>query len=138
MPDTIPVGFLVLGGVLLFIGFLGGNFKLFGAEVAASVSNRCVRFFAIIFGSILLIFAFSSQNFSSSSSSSSSSSGSGSGSGSGNGIISTWTCYLNGEPVENNVQIWWGHMEKDAVWACNNWRPECKDGDGCTVQKVSI
>ena len=33
MPDSIQIGFLVLGAFLLLIGILGGNFKLFGSEV---------------------------------------------------------------------------------------------------------
>lgn len=57
MPGSISLGLLVLGGVLILIGFLGGNFKLFGAEVAATISNRWLRFLAIIFGVVLLITA---------------------------------------------------------------------------------
>ena len=41
----------------ILIGFLGGNFKLFGAEVAATISSRWLRFIAIIFGVVLLIAA---------------------------------------------------------------------------------
>lgn len=57
MPESIPLGLLVLGGVLILIGFLGGNFKLFGAEVAATISNRYLRFTAIVFGVALVILA---------------------------------------------------------------------------------
>ncbi len=57
MPGSLPLGLLVLGGVLILIGFLGGNFKLFGAEVAATISNRFLRFTAIIFGIVLVIAA---------------------------------------------------------------------------------
>jgi hypothetical protein len=54
MLGNISLGLLVLGGVLLLIGFLGGNFKLFGAEVAATISNRFLRLAAIIFGAVLV------------------------------------------------------------------------------------
>jgi len=57
MPGSISLGLLILGGVLILIGFLGGNFKLFGAEVAATISNRWLRFSAIVFGVVLLIAA---------------------------------------------------------------------------------
>jgi hypothetical protein len=57
MPVSISIGLLVLGGVFILIGFLGGNFKLFGAEVTATISNRWVRFSATIFGLVLLIAA---------------------------------------------------------------------------------
>jgi hypothetical protein len=57
MPGSMSLGLLVLGGVLILIGFLGGNFKLFGAEVAATISSRWLRFIAIIFGVVLLIAA---------------------------------------------------------------------------------
>lgn len=57
MPGSISLGLLVLGGVLILVGFLGGNFKLFGAEVAATISNRWLRFAALAFGVVLLIVA---------------------------------------------------------------------------------
>ncbi|ASC72312.1 hypothetical protein XM38_032690 [Halomicronema hongdechloris C2206] len=57
MPDSIQIGILVLGAVLLLIAILGGNFKLFGAEVTATVSNRFLRFTAFALGTALLIIA---------------------------------------------------------------------------------
>lgn len=55
MPPSIQIGLFALGAVLILIGFAGGNFKLFGAEVAATISNRFLRFVAVIFGVVLLI-----------------------------------------------------------------------------------
>lgn len=57
MPDSIQIGLLVLGAVLLLIAILGGNFKLFGAEVTATVSNRFLRFTAFALGTALLVIA---------------------------------------------------------------------------------
>jgi hypothetical protein len=54
MPASIQIGLFTLGAVLILIGFAGGNFKLFGAEVAATISNRFLRFIAIVFGVVLL------------------------------------------------------------------------------------
>lgn len=117
MQVNISTGLLVLGGVLLLIGFLGGNFKLFGAEIAATISNRWLRFLAIIFGTVLIITALSKDV---------------------QPVIpikTTWTCYHQGNSV-GEVEIWWGHAEKDAEWACNEWRSQCHDG-GCTATKIS-
>jgi hypothetical protein len=116
MPGSISIGLLVLGGVLILIGFLGGNFKLFGAEVAATISNRWLRFVAIIFGSVL-VFTALKQNPS-------------------KGMNTTWTCYNNGKSV-GDVTIWWGHNEGDAEWACNHWISQCGNGGGCTATKIS-
>lgn len=55
MPTSIQIGSFTLGAVLILIGFAGGNFKLFGAEVAATISNRFLRFIAVVFGVVLLI-----------------------------------------------------------------------------------
>jgi hypothetical protein len=55
MPENIRIGAFVLGGIFLLIAILGGNFKIFGAEVASTVSNRSLRFVAFILGTILLI-----------------------------------------------------------------------------------
>ena len=57
MPQNIAIGVLVLGGILVLIAILGGNFKLFGAEVAATVSNPFLRFVAFLFGTVLIIMA---------------------------------------------------------------------------------
>lgn len=55
MPEGIQIGLLVLGGVLILIAILGGNFKLFGAEVTATVSNVYLRFVAFLLGVFLLL-----------------------------------------------------------------------------------
>ena len=57
MPPNLSIGLFVLGAVLILIGFAGGNFKMFGAEVAATISNRLLRFIATVFGTFLLIVA---------------------------------------------------------------------------------
>lgn len=57
MPENIQIGLFALGSVLVLIGFAGGNFKLFGAEVAATISNRFLRFIAIVFGVVFLVVA---------------------------------------------------------------------------------
>lgn len=55
MPENIRIGAFVLGGIFLLIAILGGNFKIFGAEIASTVSNRSLRFVAFILGTTLLI-----------------------------------------------------------------------------------
>ncbi|MGG6237139.1 hypothetical protein ACQ4N7_00750 [Nodosilinea sp. AN01ver1] len=57
MPDSTQIGFLVIGGILILIAIVGGNFKLFGAEVASTVSNKFLRFVAFVLGVFLLILA---------------------------------------------------------------------------------
>jgi hypothetical protein len=45
-----------------------------------------------------------------------------------------WQCYLQstGEYAGRDVEIWWGHREVDAKWACNRWCEKCKkDPKGC-------
>lgn len=59
MPPTLQVALIVLGGILLLIGIAGGNIKLFGSEVVATVSNRLLRFVAFTIGALLLILAIS-------------------------------------------------------------------------------
>lgn len=54
MPATLVIGFFTLGAILLLIGILGGNFKIFGAEVASSVSNPFIRFLSFVFGIIFI------------------------------------------------------------------------------------
>ena len=54
MPQTIVIGTFVLGAILVLIAILGGNFKLFGAEVATNISNPFLRFTAFILGIIFL------------------------------------------------------------------------------------
>ncbi len=40
---------------------------------------------------------------------------------------SHWDCYRQTDlMLVGRVQIWWGHAANDAVWACNEWVPECE------------
>ena len=57
MPENIKIGAFVFGAILVLIAILGGNFKLFGAEVAATISNRFLRFVAFALGAIFLVIA---------------------------------------------------------------------------------
>lgn len=55
MPPTVTIGLLVLGGVLILVAILGGNFKIFGVELANSISNPYLRFVAFVFGAALVV-----------------------------------------------------------------------------------
>ena len=57
MPENLKIGVFVFGAILVLIAILGGNFKLFGAEVASNVSNRWLRFISFILGTALVILA---------------------------------------------------------------------------------
>jgi hypothetical protein len=50
MPQSIAIGLLVLGGVLLLVAVTGGRFKIFGAEVDSAVSSAPVRLTAGLLG----------------------------------------------------------------------------------------
>jgi hypothetical protein len=40
---------------------------------------------------------------------------------------SHWDCYhQTDQMLVGKVEIWWGHAANDAVWACNEWVPECQ------------
>lgn len=43
---------------------------------------------------------------------------------------STWECLKDGRPLGkgDDVKIWWGHGEGDAIWACKEWRSEQYNG----------
>lgn len=62
MPDNLKIGAFVFGAILVLIALLGGNFKLFGAEVAATISNRFLRFVAFALGITFLVVAVHSPN----------------------------------------------------------------------------
>jgi len=119
MPATISIGLFVLDGILILIGILGGKFKVFGAEVAEKISNRFLRFIAVIFDTIMVIGAIVIN------------------SNSASGTLTTWTCYVPGGDPVGNVFIEWGHTKGDAEWTCNHWKPECGNGGGCTATKIS-
>jgi hypothetical protein len=44
----------VLGALLLLIAILGGNFKVFGAEIAERVANPFIRFISLLIGVVLV------------------------------------------------------------------------------------
>ncbi|KZL51010.1 hypothetical protein [Nodularia spumigena] len=50
---------------------------------------------------------------------------------------SNWDCYLNHQNniKAGSVNIWWGHTEGDAAWACNNWISDCGNQGGCFVKR---
>jgi hypothetical protein len=50
MPQTVVIGLLVLGAVLLLIAITGGQFKIFVAEVDTPVSSKPVRVMAGLLG----------------------------------------------------------------------------------------
>lgn len=50
MPASIAIGLIVLGGVLLLVAILGGNFKIFGAEVGEKVSSGFIRLLSGVLG----------------------------------------------------------------------------------------
>jgi len=51
--------------------------------------------------------------------------------------ISAWSCYLK-DVYQGNVNIWWGHKDGDAGWACNNWHiGSCGKNNICTAEFLS-
>jgi hypothetical protein len=67
MPQSIAIGLLVLGGVLLLVAITGGNFKIFGAEVDSPVSSTPIRFLAGLLGGALILTALVQNKLSASS-----------------------------------------------------------------------
>src|ERR1700722_599042 len=59
MPNSVTVSLLVLCGVLLLIAILGGNFKIFGAEVGDKVSSTPMRLLAGALGLTFVVLALS-------------------------------------------------------------------------------
>jgi hypothetical protein len=57
MPDTLQTGSFVLGAVFLLIAILGGNFKIFSAEVSGTVGTS-IRWIAGITGLVFIVLAF--------------------------------------------------------------------------------
>lgn len=62
MPENLKIGAFVFGAILVLIALVGGNFKLFGAEVAATISSRFLRFIAFVLGTTFLVVAMHSPN----------------------------------------------------------------------------
>ena len=63
MPDNLRIGVFAFGAVLIRVALLGGNFKLFGAEVASTVSNPILRFIAFALGAMLVALAIQGYHF---------------------------------------------------------------------------
>jgi hypothetical protein len=59
MPQSLSIGVLVLGGVLLLIAIIGGGFKIFGAEVADKISNTPLRLLSGALGICFIFLALS-------------------------------------------------------------------------------
>jgi hypothetical protein len=64
MPDNLRICVFAFGAVLILVALLGGNFKLFGAEVASTVSNPILRFLALALGALLIALAIQVYHFS--------------------------------------------------------------------------
>jgi len=54
MPPTTAVAVLVLAAIFLLIAFMGGHFKVFGAEISERISNKGLRWAAGFLGLGLL------------------------------------------------------------------------------------
>lgn len=61
MPDNLRIASFVLGSVLLLIAILGGNFRLFGAHIASTVSSGFLRLAAFVLGAVFLASTFYSS-----------------------------------------------------------------------------
>jgi hypothetical protein len=59
MPQSVAIGLLALGGVLLLIAIIGGNFKIFGAEISERISSAPMRFLAGVLGIVFIFLALS-------------------------------------------------------------------------------
>jgi hypothetical protein len=55
-PGSTQIGLLVFGLILILIGLLGGNFKLFGAEISTKISTIWVRWAVGIAGLVLVAY----------------------------------------------------------------------------------
>lgn len=57
MPQSVSIGLMALGGVLLLVAIIGGKFKIFGAEVSDTISSWQLRFLAGVLGIIFVLAA---------------------------------------------------------------------------------
>jgi hypothetical protein len=62
MPQSITIGAFIFGAILVLIAILGGNFKLFGAEIATTISNPFLRFLAFMLGVVFLLISIAGNN----------------------------------------------------------------------------
>ncbi|MBD2256780.1 hypothetical protein [Pseudanabaena sp. FACHB-2040] len=58
MSQSLSITALIAGVIFIILGLTGGGFKIFGAEIASSISNKYLRFIATAFGIIFLIISF--------------------------------------------------------------------------------
>jgi hypothetical protein len=58
MLENKQIGLFVFGLILILIGLLGGNFKLFGAEISTKISNIWFRSVVGIFGVLLVVYTY--------------------------------------------------------------------------------
>ncbi len=56
MPNSLEIGFFVFGAILILVAFFGGNFKLFGAEFASTISNTYIRLLSFALGCLFIWF----------------------------------------------------------------------------------
>jgi hypothetical protein len=50
---------------------------------------------------------------------------------------SSWYCYgLDPIVYISQTNIWWGHTQGDATWACNSWNSACSKYGGCVARNV--
>jgi hypothetical protein len=61
MPQSLSTGVFALGGVLLLVAILGGNFKIFGAEVHDQISSWQIRLISGLIGIVLVVVALASS-----------------------------------------------------------------------------
>lgn len=55
MPQSLVIGFLVLGGVLLLVAITGGKFKLFGAEIEGAIPSKTIRVMSGLLGTVFIL-----------------------------------------------------------------------------------
>jgi hypothetical protein len=54
MPTSLNIAFFVFGAILVSAALFGGNFKLFGAEVASTVSSNYIRVLSFFIGGFFI------------------------------------------------------------------------------------
>ncbi|NJK51787.1 MAG: hypothetical protein HC936_01505 [Leptolyngbyaceae cyanobacterium SU_3_3] len=55
MPETFAIGIFVASIIFILIGVLGGEFKIFGAEISKTISNPILRTISGFFGGFLFL-----------------------------------------------------------------------------------
>lgn len=57
MPESLGIGFFVLGAVLILIALVGGKFKIFVAEISPAVTSPLIRIIAFALGVVFILLA---------------------------------------------------------------------------------